>query len=338
MILLAWLTTGCVQNAVVHFDNGKVCEIPASGSERCADLGPGNMAVFHTDDSGKVQLKTVPFNIKQQLPWLEKTGRVYAFEPGKLSGKLNGTTLQLVEKGADTTTISRINVPLKKVAFAGFSQESSDQPMYFIMVGDYPCDDQTNIDEKLANQDVYRLTRHGSCVAASGGLGVIVIESDIIDPSNRVNFLTMVPEMGGWIARTYPQVSTPMEVSQSWVYRINEAPLIEPKLMKPLAASSPGQPIPDWPSNCGSYEMALMEIGSINWGAPVCTFEQGVYQIRYCGQNNKLGFKKTGGEPVEMEIMPGCAVQFIKHDGLISVYLQSPDCADLNLDCTKKIQ
>jgi hypothetical protein len=330
LLLLAFCCTACVKNATIRFQDGKICEVPAEGNETCTELGPGQMAIYSLDDSGKVQLQTVPSTLQGQLAWLQKTGRVYAFEPGHLGGSRNGSVLRIFETGAVATdTVTDIKLPLKSFAWVGFMQESASAPVMMMMAGDNPCDNLINIHEKLAEQDTFRLTRHGSCAAASGGIGVIVIESNIIDPSNRINLLSSTPAIGKWIQTAYPKLEKPTIVQQNWLFPFADAPLSKPKFARPIDAPSPS----DFPADCGIMEMIAREIAAINWGDPICTFADGAYQIRYCGGTNTVSFQDTDGQLVEMDLGTGCGMQFVKRDGMVAVHLQEGCPTTLNLNC-----
>lgn len=332
-LVLAFTITGCVQDSLIRFENGKVCEIDDQGRETCADLGPGKMVVFALGDSGKFTLKSVPVNLGSQQAWLKKTGRAYPFPAGHISGKRQGSTLQLFETGqAATDTISRIKLAMKNVAWTGFMQESPNAPVMMMMAGDYPCDVSENINERLTSQDTFRLTRHGTCMLGSGGLGVIVIESDIIDPTMRVNILDAVPETGDWIRQKFPRLTRLETVPQSWLFNLNDAPLINTHFAQPIAMAA-SEPVADIPGDCGPEEMIRSSLSRMDWGDPVCIFVDGVYQIRYCGGTNMLSFQNADGQLSEVYLTSNCGVQFVKRNGLVAVYLQEGCDLSLGLNC-----
>jgi hypothetical protein len=321
---------------MIRFENGKVCEIDEQGRETCADLGPGKMVIYYLGDSGKVQLKSVPFEMGRQQSWLKKTGRVYSYSAGHIGGKRKGSTLQMFEIGqAVTDTISRLKLAMRNVAWTGFVQESPGEPVMMMMAGDYPCDVSENVNERLASQDTFRLTRHGTCMLGSGGLGVIVIESDIIDPTMRVNLLSAVPETGDWIRQKFPRLTRVETVPQNWLFNLNEAPLTDANFAQPIAMAI-SAPVADIPADCGPMDMISAQLDAMDWGDPVCIFADGLYQIRYCGGTNTLSFQNADGEISEVYLSASCGVQFVKRNGLIAVYLQKGCDLSLGISCMPK--
>ena len=328
--LLACLLSACVQNTALTFQDGKICDVPASGEPQCADLGPGQMVIFQLDDSGKVQLKSVPYTLKPQMDWLKKTGRAYPIAAGKVGGGRNGSVVRIFETGAaPQDTVTDLKIPLKSVAWLGFVQESASDPVMMMMAGDDPCADSYDVNEALTKNGEVNIFRQGTCAYASGGgLGVIVIESDIIDPTMRVNLLGSTPEIGDWIKIKYPTMKPPTTINQGWLFPMAKAPIKEPLFAKPQ-----GGTLPDFPDQCGDPAMMLLQLQSIEWADAGCSFPLSAWQIRYCGATNTVSFRNSDAQLVEFDLGSTCAFKFNLEGDVVSVAMQSGCALDLSAVC-----
>jgi hypothetical protein len=328
--LLAGLLSACVQNSAITFQDGKICDVPAAGEAQCADLGPGQMVIFQLGDSGKMQLKSVPYTLKPQMEWLKKTGRAYPFAAGKLGASRNGSVIRLFETGsAATDTISDLKVPLKSVAWLGFVQESASDPIMMMMAGGDPCATAFDVNESLLKHGEVKIFRQGSCAYASGGgLGVIVIESDIIDPTMRINLLGNTPELGDWIKIRYPEIKPPATINQGWLFPMAKAPLKEPLFAKPQ-----GGTLPDFPDHCGDPTLLQLQLQMTEWAAPACSFSLSAWDMRYCGANNTISFSNSDAQTIEFDLSSSCAFKFTLEGDVVSVSLQEGCTLDLSAVC-----
>jgi hypothetical protein len=328
--LLACLLSACVQNTAITFQDGKICDVPASGDPQCADLGPGQMVIFQLDDSNKVQLKSVPYTLKSQMGWLKRTNRAYPFAAGHIGGTRNGSVVRIFETGTATQdTVSDLKIALKSVAWLGFVQESAGDPVMMMMAGGDPCADAFNVNDSLLKHGEVHIFREGTCAYASGGgLGVIVIESNIIDPTMRVNLLGATPDIGDWIKIKYPTMKPPTTIHQAWLYQMQKAPIKEP-----LFAQPQGGTLSDLPDPCGTIEMMREKFGKIEWADPICGFPLSAWEVRYCGATNIVSFRNSDAQLVEFDLSSSCAFKFKLEGNVVSVSLQAGCTLDLGAVC-----
>lgn len=328
---LAALVTACSQGSFSITD-GNACATPFNKPSACAPYGGNNQAIVELMGKDSFNVRSVNFDLSPALPYLKASGRAWEVDPTKLSATIPANTglIKFQEiNGADTT---RFTIPMKQVRWLMVSKEDGEAKAMMTACCESPCLEPKNINAEIEQRETTVLHVMENCAfLGDGGITILVLESNIIDPSMRTPLNPMDPGMQQWISDKYPQLQVPTEIGPQYLWNVNRFPY--PSTPTHLMYFQPAGGNNSNGDECRSPEEVKAAISSIKW-QEACIFTTETYKIEQCdGIVNFIN--PSTGDLIYAHNLRSCSMKFVSTDAGIILSFDSKNLPDFSgLGCS----
>ena len=321
--------TGCTDapTGTLSFTSDNVCYDADDRENMCVPIGEGQVAYLEKVERDSFTLGGGNLYLSADERYLTETQRAYAFDPTQFGGQSVKGKIRLWN-GAKQDTFQ---VDMDKVCWVGFTKLVKSGPPVMIVAAKDPCSNALILNDSIPADTAYVIAKAGECTVASGGVGIMVIESNIIDPSNQVNLLSSTPALRPWIEERYPELEVPNTINTSWLFPMGEIPSADRPIMPPLQM---GGGSADFPADCGMRAFIESNLRNTIWSSSPCFILDDSYQVSYCTELERVKIGKKPGVPTGVAdikadwlLSADCPVKFERVNGEIHVFLPASGCA-----------